>query len=413
MNIIEKLNGKRILIWGYGREGKSTERFLASHCPAAQVSVYEGSRDGIDEAAFDFIIKSPGIVMPEDVPKYTSQTELFLEAFRDQTIGITGTKGKSTTSRMLYEAIRGCGKDVLLVGNIGLPCLDEADRIGSDTCIVFELSCHQLAHSHVSPRIAVFLNLFEEHLDYYGSLERYFEAKSHIARYQKEGDVFLRGWNVPDIPTAARVVPLTQAPERDWQLTVNGEQNRYNAEAAFLIASELLGLDAGTVKRRIELCEGLPHRLQLIGTVSGVRFYDDSISTIPEATIAAVRSIPETRTVLIGGMDRGIGYRLLSEFILRTPEVNFICAYESGRRIMKETARYAAEKASAGPEECGGKPANLLSAKDLAEQVALAKRITPAGSACILSPAAASYGYFRNFEERGDAFRELVLRHDG
>ena len=107
-NIQDKLNGKRILIWGYGREGKSTERFLQKCCKPSSVDIFEGKRNEINEDNYDYIFKSPGIVMHEEHPKYTSQTEIFLEAFRDNVIGITGTKGKSTTSSMLYHVLSNC-----------------------------------------------------------------------------------------------------------------------------------------------------------------------------------------------------------------------------------------------------------------------------------------------------------------
>ena len=185
MDIISELNGNRILIWGYGREGKATEHFLQRCVKPASVDIFEGKKEEIDEDDYDFIIKSPGIVMNEENPKYTSETELFLQQFRDQVIGITGTKGKSTTSAMLYTVLKACSsRPVLLLGNIGQPCLDYFEEVTEDTIIVYEMSCHQLAHTNVSPHIAIFLNLYEEHLDYYGTVEKYFEAKSHIAAYQ-------------------------------------------------------------------------------------------------------------------------------------------------------------------------------------------------------------------------------------
>ena len=168
MNIQEKFGNKRILIWGFGREGQSTKHFLSRCCTPACVDVFEGKRDGIDEDAYDFIIKSPGIVMEEEHPKYTSQTEIFLEEHRDRVIGVTGTKGKSTTASMLRHVLGRClNKKVILLGNIGEPCLDYFDEVDDETVVVFEMSCHQLAHTKVSPHVALFLNLYEEHLDYY------------------------------------------------------------------------------------------------------------------------------------------------------------------------------------------------------------------------------------------------------
>ena len=167
MRVMDRLKDKNILIWGYGREGKSTERFINTFCSVKNLSVFEGTADGIHESEYDYIIKSPGIKVDAYSEKYTSQTELFLEEFAPQTIGITGTKGKSTTSAMLYHVLRACkGENVQLVGNIGLPCLDYYGEYDKDTIIVFEMSCHQLSHLRYSPHVAVLLNLYEEHLDY-------------------------------------------------------------------------------------------------------------------------------------------------------------------------------------------------------------------------------------------------------
>ena len=169
----DRFNGKRILIWGYGREGRSSERFLSSFCDPASVEIFEGKREDINEDAYDHIIKSPGIVMNDDNSKYTSQTQIFLECYRNNTVGITGTKGKSTTSALLHHVLASAGMKTVLLGNIGEPCLDHFGEIDSEPVAVFEMSCHQLAHLTVSPHIAFFLNLYEEHLDYYKTLDKY------------------------------------------------------------------------------------------------------------------------------------------------------------------------------------------------------------------------------------------------
>ena len=247
MDIISELNGKRILIWGYGREGKATEHFLQRCVKPASVDIFEGKKEEIDEDDYDFIIKSPGIVMNEENPKYTSETELFLQQFRDQVIGITGTKGKSTTSAMLYTVLKACsGRPVLLLGNIGQPCLDYFEEVTEDTIIVYEMSCHQLAHTNVSPHIAIFLNLYEEHLDYYGTVEKYFEAKSHIAAYQKSGDYFFVGENVPQIDTKAQRTVLHQPKGVHYELKLAGEHNQYDAQFVERVA-ELLGCEKEAV----------------------------------------------------------------------------------------------------------------------------------------------------------------------
>lgn len=395
MSIIDKLNGKRILIWGYGREGQSTEQFLKRCCKPASVEIFEGKRDGFNEDDYDWIVKSPGIVYHEANLKYLSQTEIFLEEYRDRVIGITGTKGKSTTSSMLYTVLKECsGKKVIILGNIGQPCLDYFEEVDENTIVVFEMSCHQLAHTEVSPHIAIFLNFYEEHLDYYETVERYFRAKSNVARYQKAGDYFFKGDNVPEIETKAQVIEMKRRCEQPFDLNVLGEHNIYNAQFVHYIAVKLFGCNEAEVLESMKNFKGLPHRLEHIGDVNGVAFYDDSISTIPEATISAIKSVPDVQTVLIGGMDRGINYDVLIRFIKENDQYKFICMYDSGKRIYDAVGECA---------QCHYVP-------DLELAVSEAKQITESGKACVLSPAAASYGYFKNFEERGEVFKQYVLR---
>ena len=290
MDIISELNGKRILIWGYGREGKATEHFLQRCVKPASVDIFEGKKEEIDEDDYDFIIKSPGIVMNEENPKYTSETELFLQQFRDQVIGITGTKGKSTTSAMLYTVLKACSsRPVLLLGNIGQPCLDYFEEVTEDTIIVYEMSCHQLAHTNVSPHIAIFLNLYEEHLDYYGTVKKYFEAKSHIAAYQKSGDYFFVGENVPQIDTKAQRTVLHQPKGVHYELKLAGEHNQYDAQFVERVA-ELLGCEKEAVLKSMADFEGLPHRLgREVGALGDMHLIDQVARTVEPGIAARVQ----------------------------------------------------------------------------------------------------------------------------
>lgn len=389
--IIDKLTDKRILIFGYGREGKSTENYIKSHVSYKSLDVFEGNKEDIDESLYDFIIKSPGIVMLEDNPKYTSQTELFLNEYSKQTVGITGTKGKSTTSSMLAHTLNACGKKAILLGNIGKPCFDMIDEIDEDTVIVFELSCHQLLHIDKAPHIAVFLNLFEEHLDYYGTLERYFGAKKNIISHQTSEDVAYEGENVPEIEADSKKHVIC-ATEHEFNMSIPGEHNRLNAEFVLRIAVNEFGCDESEAINAINSFKGLPHRLEYFDTVNGIRFYDDSISTIPEAAISAVNSIDNVGTVIIGGMDRGIDYDILVDFIRKTTNINFILAYATGERI------------GAFVEDCP----NVYRVENLNIAADKSFELTEPGKAVVLSPAAPSYGYFKNFEDRGNCFKEMI-----
>lgn len=385
---------KRILIWGFGREGQSTNHFLKRCSKPSKVDVFEGTRDKIDEDDYDFIIKSPGIAMEEDHPKYTSQTEIFLTAHRDKVIGITGTKGKSTTSSMMFHVLSRClpDKKVILLGNIGEPCLDYFDEVDDNTIVVFEMSCHQLCHTKVSPHIAVFLNLYEEHLDYYNTFEKYFEAKKHIALYQHEDDRFFVGDEVPEFDVPGKKTVLRWDDKPTYDLKILGEHNNYNAYFVYTIATSVYGIDPAAVTEALADFDGLAHRLQFIGKVDGVDYYDDSISTIPNAAIKALESISNVKTILIGGMDRGINYDVLIDYINEHHEYNYIFSYDSGKRIFDSI----------------GKCSNCFYVPDLEGATTLAKGITMPGEAVLLSPASASYGYFKNFEQRGEMFKEYA-----
>ena len=400
MSVVDRFVGKRILIWGYGREGKSTENFLNRCCKPASVEVFEGKREDIAEEKYDYIFKSPGIVMEEDNPKYTSQTQIFMEEYGKQTIGITGTKGKSTTSSLLYTVLNSCsGHETLLMGNIGLPCLDYFDHISEDTIVVFELSCHQLAHLTVSPHIAIFLNLYEDHLDYYGTMDKYYTAKTHVSTNQGAEDYLYMGDNVPVFDTKAEKTVISSDNVGEYELSIEGKHNQFNAEFVYKIATDRYGCEDAAVRSALKSFTGLAHRLQKVATVDEVDYYDDSISTIPQATISAATSLKNAKTLLIGGMDRGIDYTVLEEFIPAHGEFIYICMYESGKRI------YDALR-----EKGVSIDYPLYYVENLEEAVAKAKEVTPKGYACVLSPAAASYGYFKNFEERGDVFAALVQK---
>ncbi len=393
MKIVDRLKNKNILIWGYGNEGKSTEQFINTFCSVKSLSIFEGKADEINESKYDYIIKSPGIKVDAYSEKYISQTELFLEEFALQTIGVTGTKGKSTTSSMLYHVLRACkGENVCLVGNIGSPCLDYYGEYNKDTIIVYEMSCHQLSHLKYSPHVAVFLNLYEDHLDYYGTYENYFLAKENITLHQGVEDYFFYGNNVPSINTLAKKRIISYNMPLFFNMRLTGEHNQFNARFVYAICTELFGCSDKDCREAIESFEGLSHRMQFVGNVDGVDYYNDSISTIPQATIEAIKSIYNVRTVLIGGMDRHINYDILVEFIKCHSEYIYILSYESGRRIYEKVSNMSC----------------CYYEETLIEAVALAKKVTPKGGACLFSPAAASYGYFKNFEERGNVYMSMV-----
>ena len=204
------ITDKHILILGYGREGKSTlhrvlqtggfasvtvadQANVVTEDPRVQILSGVSYMDTLEH--YDLVFKSPGIVLPKDPSLYTctftSQMEVFFLAYRDRIIGITGTQGKSTGTTLLYHILKENKRDVVLAGNIGIPAFDILEEIGPDTRIVCELSCHQLEYLNLSPHLAVLLNLHEEHLDHYGTMERYIRAKQQIYLHLKPEDKLL------------------------------------------------------------------------------------------------------------------------------------------------------------------------------------------------------------------------------
>lgn len=431
--------GKRVLLLGFGREGRALYRriiqtggFSALGIADAKeiadapsdVTLHFGTDYQKAMPEYDIVFKSPGIVLepdlqPEKLPcRVTSLTELFLTAYRSQCIGITGTKGKSTTSSLLYHVLHEAGVPSVLGGNIGIPTAELYEQITPETVIVMEIGVHQLEYNHVSPKTAVFLNLYEEHLDHYGTFEYYAFCKENIYRNQQPGDLLICG--EPSLPAdgdcAAEVWRLAKDDRsadvsllggntmyfhgetceipQDIQLT--GEHNRYNCAVVYALAKRL-GLTDAQIVSGIRSFSPLPHRLSLIGTYHGIRWYDDSISTACETCIQALNSLPDTDTVLIGGMDRGISYQPLLEYLEHSAVPHIVLMSDSGKRI--------AEEAEAYPESLRSR---IIQVSDLPEAVAIAKNVTQKGKICVMSPAAASYNVYQNFEKRGEHFKQLV-----
>ena len=378
---------------------------------------------------YDVVFKSPGIVLERPENEYRcsilSQTEVFFRCFRDQIIGITGTKGKSTVTTLLYHLLKQAGMDALLVGNIGIPALDHMEEVKPDTRIVFELSCHQLEYMTVSPHIGILVNIHEEHLDHYGTMEKYVEAKHHIFKNQGPDDILI--CNVQCLPEegtcpsgliragmdgSGKELDVVQEQDGTWvhfrgksfciptdEIKLLGQHNYFDIGVAYGVCS-ILGMDDQVFARGLKTYEPLPHRLQYIGEREGVKYYDDSISTICDTTIQALKTLKDTDTVLIGGMDRGIDYRELIEYLSDCQVPHIILMEATGKRIYQEIHKYYPEFKNR---------ARLILAEHLEDGVKRARQITRPGTSCVLSPAAASYGIFRNFEERGETFSRLVF----
>jgi len=452
-DIKQFLEGKRIVLVGCGREGISTYRFIRSMLPLQPLTIADQDVKLVDKYPefiadvwlefnlgssylsglndYDLIIKAPGVSFKDllEQPsreKISSQTDLFLRMYSKQVTGITGTKGKSTTSSLIKHIVGKHTGNVILVGNIGLPPFEMLQQIDEETIIICELSSHQLQYITVAPHIGILLNLFEEHLDHYKSYLEYQLSKLNIGLNQGAGDHFiynhddlgiaglLNSYSLPGIKHPFSVLePILNGAWSDllkmhitlskdllfYDLTtpryLPGQHNVLNIMAAVL-ACLLNEIPYQLIIEGIGDFKGLEHRIEYVGDYHGIRYYNDSISTIPQATIAAVTTLKDVDTLILGGFDRGIDYSVLIDFLASSSMRNLIFIGKAGERICKMLS------------DAGINDKHFFMAANFDEVALLARENTRPGSICLLSPAAASYDMFKNFEERGKVFKEKV-----
>lgn len=453
--LLNYLENKKILILGFGKEGESSYLFLRKHFPEKKLEIVDKNMNLLTDKPylledinvevvlgedyfrdidyFDIVLKTPGISLKDfDISKFenkiTSQLELLLEFVPCYTIGVTGTKGKSTTSSLIYQMIKDQGKDVMLLGNIGEPIFNDIDDMKKDTILVLELSSHALEFVKKSPNIAILLDIYEEHLDHYSSMEKYIEAKFNVAKFQSKNDIFiynasnrymqefnfnykksdyaiieedselsktlnLKSDNYVLINEDRIYINKTKLFDSKLNMQLKGKHNENNVLFVLTVA-KILNLNMEKAKNTIENFKNLEHRMEFVAEINDVKYYNDSIATIPEATINAVDALKNVNTLLVGGKDRGVELDSLYEYLKKSNIENIICLPKTGEYVynnLKDT----------------NKKCYLV--KDMPEAVKLAKEVTKPNTICLLSPAASSYGYFKNFEERGKIYKECVL----
>ena len=416
----------RAAVFGFGVEGRSAVAWLRTQgckevlvISAERPDELDASTTWISEtdpralSGVDLLVKSPGIkpshallaqAAAESVP-VTSGTALFVERARAEglaVVGVTGSKGKSTTATLIHRTLKKAAIPTELVGNIGRGALDELEAaISGRPVIVFEMSSYQTHDLTLGPSVAILTRLFPEHLDWHGSVEAYYAAKLNIAATQRHDDTTIWNRSDPELARRAPFGPARHVPYGDVHFDVSrmklrGEHNRRNAAAA-LAAVKLFGARNEHLESVLATFEGLPHRLEDLGVHAGVRWINDSIATAPEAAVAALEAFEgEVATYIGGGTDRGFDYAPLAEALVAHAVESVILLPPGGPRIAE---------ALAGRELRGSR---VHAAGDLAGAVALAVRLTRPGGTVLFSPASPSYGVFRNFEERGDQLRALV-----
>jgi UDP-N-acetylmuramoylalanine--D-glutamate ligase len=395
MTKLKELENKKIVILGFGREGKDTLKFLKKNLSKKETIVLDPKKDKGYEKELDkcdIIIKSPGIpfkILPKkSLSKITSQTEIFLNNCQGKVIGITGTKGKSTTTSMIYDILKKGGFKAYLLGNIGKPALSFLPKIKKGSLVVFEMSSFQLTNIKTSPHIAVLLDIFKEHLDYYNSFKEYIEAKSNITRFQNKEDYLI--YNSQDL----RVEKIAKE-SKAKKIPIEGKYYHLDMEAAKKVG-EIFGISKTKIEKTIRDFKFLPHRMELIGKYKGIEFYNDSLSTIPEAAILALDLLEDkVQTLIVGGYDRGLNFKELAKRIDESQIENLILFPKTGKKILKEIKR----------------PIRYFLVKDMDKAVSLSYQYTQKERACLLSPASPSFGIFKDYADRGDSFKKFVKKY--
>lgn len=425
--LIEYLENRSVMILGFGREGQSTYNYIRKYLPRKLIAVCDEREQKITDenvtafwgkgwekrlGDYDTVIKSPGIPfatveVPENA-EITCQTDLFMRFAPCKKIGVSGTKGKTTTSTLIYKMLCAGGVNCRLMGNMGLPALDFIDEAVEDITAVIELSSHQLEFMRKSPNIAVLTNIYEEHLEHYkGGMQGYVNAKLNIVRHQGRGDVFIYngtqglGDYIDLNSVQSDKIPVFAEDKLPFELTNPRLQGRHYYMDALMAsaAAQRSGVDISAVQRGIEDFEGIEHRMEPLGEFKGIKFYNDCIATIPRAAICAVEA-SNADTIIIGGLDRGIDYTDFAVDLENSRLSLIIGTKTTGHKIIDMMQKNGSKK-------------RLVKAENLEEAVKSVYELSAKGTTCILSPAAASYNEYKNFEEKGRHYKELVKRYGG
>lgn len=423
----------KIAIAGYGVEGKSNyeyfsrgddqvvivdEREVTDAPVDASVITGEGAFEKLQ--GFDMVVRTAGLA-PRKIKtdgKVWSATNEFFAKCPAAIIGVTGSKGKGTTSSLIASILREAGQDVHLVGNIGVPALDILPRIQPTDIVVYELSSFQLWDLEKSPQVAVVLMIEPDHLDVHENFDEYLMAKANIRKFQKAEDIcFYHPTNefsrriaeVNPFPNAHRyndpsdsasisvdgndfiesdgcvVAPVTA-------LQLPGAHNVENACAAICAAYAGFGVGRDAIERGLRAFTGLDHRLKFVREVAGVKYYDDSIATTPGSAIAAMKAFDAPKTLILGGSSKGADFTEVAEVAKNTNVHHVVLIGQEADKI---------EQAFMGTEIA---ISNLGAHTTMQKIVETAQELTAPGGVVVLSPACASFGMFKNYKDRGDQF---------
>ncbi|HET9215257.1 MAG TPA: UDP-N-acetylmuramoyl-L-alanine--D-glutamate ligase [Gaiellaceae bacterium] len=373
----------------------------AGRLRAAGVEVVLGAEDPALVDDVDLLVKSPGV--PSEAPLAAaargrglavwSEVELGARLLPNPILGVTGTNGKTTTSELLGAIFRAAGRPVAVAGNVGRPLTALDGALAADAWIVCELSSFQLEDvERFHPRVAVLLNVTPDHLDRYPDLDAYRAAKLRMFENQREDDVAVVPRGFEAVPGGARRMEFSADDPLPAEPRIPGAHNRENAAAA-TAAARAAGVPDKAIGEGLRTFQGVPHRLELVRELDGVRWINDSKATNPEAAERALGAYPPGLRVILGGSRKGTPFAALAR---RAAQSGVACAY-----LIGESADEIAEALAAAG-------VRFRHSRHLERAVAEAHEDAERGEVVLLSPACASYDQFRDFEERGARFRELV-----
>jgi len=423
--LIKKFKNKKICIVGFGKEGLSTFNILRKIFPNKNIGIADLKKKLTDKknltlhlgknylaslSNYDVIFRSPGIPATKIVnrtnPKaiVISQTKLFFDLCPAEIIGVTGTKGKSTTTSLIYHVLK-TKFDSHLVGNIGFPPLDHLKYIKPDSKVVFELSSHQLSDIQQSPHIAVFLNLFSEHLDYYSSFNEYAKAKTNITNFQTKNDYFIYNSEDSGVKKIAQKSKANKISfsKKDSIISIKntnllGEFNQTNLMPSVIIG-RLYKISDEKIIAAIKAFKPLSCRLEKLGTYSGITFINDTLATVPQATIKAINSLKkEIGSLIVGGFDRGVNQEKLATSIINSNIPTIILMPDTGKKIKKLVERKT------------DKNIKVIIADSMEIAVRKAFQNTQVGKICLLSPGAASFNMFKDYKDKANQFLNLIQK---
>jgi len=416
MKIADLAQHKHMLLLGYGKEARATEQFLHTYVPNVPVT-HADQTDGPDyllrQKDADLVIRSHGVPQHLVTQKHTTAANIFFANVYDlvknaEVIGVTGSKGKSTTSTLLAHVLcEDHASPVVFAGNIGTPMLSTLVTLPKTwTTFVLELSSYMLEDIVYAPDIAVLLNIFPEHLDHHGGFEAYATAKANITLHQTSQQLFVYNAENERVravaeQTSAMTLPFAPLPFAVDTFPLRGKHYYDDMRAVYTVAHRK-NISDDVIARAFASFTPLVHRMQFVGEYGGIKWYDDAIATAPEPTIAAIETLGDVDTLFLGGTDRGLTYKKLADALRQSSIRNLVLFPDTGDAMFAQIQ-----------QACGNRAFNVLRTSSMKEAVVFAYQHTEKGKSCLLSCAAPSYTLWKNFEEKGEEFvREVTLENN-